>query len=120
MEMRQLPRSGVEGVEDTFGPFADRARKVSSFLKALSHESRLMILCILSDGEKSVGEIEALLGLPQSVVSQQLARLRLERFVRTRRDGRQIYYRIADENVFKVIDTLYDIFCSPLPEKASS
>ena len=118
--MRQLSRSGVDGAEDAFDLFVVRARRASSFLKALSHESRLMILCTLSDGERSVGEIEALLGLPQSVVSQQLARLRLERFVRTRRDGRQIYYSIADENVFKMIDTLYDIFCSPLPERASA
>ncbi len=57
---------------------ADRAREASDFLKALAHESRLMILCNLLDGEKSVGELEAYLSLRQSAVSQQLARLRLE------------------------------------------
>ena len=115
--MKELLKLGEDMAEEDSEVFATQARKASSFLKALSHESRLMILCILSDGEKSVGEIETVLGLPQSVVSQQLARLRLERVVRTRRDGRQIYYSIADENVLKVIGILYDIFCRPLLEE---
>jgi DNA-binding transcriptional ArsR family regulator len=90
---------------------ADSAREASEFLKALAHESRLMILCNLLDGEKSVGELEAFLSLRQSTVSQQLARLRFERLVSARRDGKTIHYRIADEKVRAVIGALYKSFC---------
>ena len=69
---------------------ADTAREASAFLKALGHESRLMILCNLLDGEKSVGELGDFLSLWRSTVSQQLARLRLEGLVGARRDGKSI------------------------------
>ena len=90
---------------------ADRAREASDFLKALAHESRLMILCNLLDGEKSVGELEEFLSLRQSTVSQQLARLRLEDLVSARRDGKTILYSIADEKVRTIIGVLYNSFC---------
>ena len=90
---------------------AQSAREASEFLKALAHESRLMILCNLLDGEKSVGELEAFLSLRQSTVSQQLARLRLEGLVAARRDGKAIYYTIADDKVRSVIGVLYATFC---------
>lgn len=91
--------------------FAEKAGKASAFLKAISHEARLMILCILAEGEKSVTEIETILGLQQAVVSQQLARLRQENVVETRRDGRQIYYSIANQDVKGIINALYSMFC---------
>jgi DNA-binding transcriptional ArsR family regulator len=75
----------------------EHAREASEFLKALAHEGRLMILCDLLRGEKSVGELEALLSRRQSTVSQQLARLRLEGLVSTRRDGQTVYYSIASD-----------------------
>ena len=90
---------------------ADTAREASEFLKALAHESRLMILCNLLDGEKSVGELEGFLSLRQSTVSQQLARLRLEGLVSARRDGKTIHYSIADDRVRAVIGVLYGAFC---------
>ncbi len=90
---------------------AESAREASEFLKALAHESRLMILCNLLDGEKSVGELEAFLSLRQSTVSQQLARLRLEGLVAARRDGKTIYYSIADDKARIVIGVLYNTFC---------
>lgn len=93
--------------------FSEKASQASDFLKAISHEARLMILCILSEGEKSVTEIETILGLQQAVVSQQLARLRHENVVETRRDGRQIYYSIANPDVSGIIDALYSMFCKP-------
>lgn len=98
----------------SFDLFVNQARKASRFLKALSHETRLLILCLLSEGEKTVGEIEAILDLPQAVVSQQLARLRQDQIVVTRREGRQVYYRLANEQVATVMVTLYDVFCRPL------
>ncbi len=98
---------------------AESAREASEFLKALAHESRLLILCDLLDGEKSVGELEAFLDLRQSTVSQQLARLRLEGLVASRRDGKTIYYSIANEKVRAVIGVLYSAFCGAKPSRAA-
>jgi DNA-binding transcriptional ArsR family regulator len=91
----------------------ERAKEVSGFLKALSHESRLLILCALSEGEKSVGELEELLAQRQATVSQQLARLRLDGLVTTRREGQMIYYSLATDDVRTVLATLYEVFCRP-------
>ena len=88
-----------------------RAREASDLLKALSHEARLLILCFLSNGERSVGELETKLCLPQAAVSQHLARLRADGLVAPRRDGRTIYYSIADPKVHRLIGTLYDLYC---------
>lgn len=88
-----------------------KARKASDFLKALSHETRLIVLCLLAERERSVTELENILSLRQPTVSQQLARLRLDGMVTTRREGKAIYYSIADENLRRVIALIYDIFC---------
>jgi DNA-binding transcriptional ArsR family regulator len=90
---------------------AAKAKEASDFLKALAHEGRLMILCILCDGEKSVTEIERSLSLRQPTVSQQLARLRMDGLVGTRRDGKAIYYSLANEDVRTVIDAVHKAFC---------
>jgi DNA-binding transcriptional ArsR family regulator len=89
----------------------DNAKRATDFLKALSHESRLMILCILAEGEKSVGELERLLTLCQPTVSQQLARLRADGLVSTRREGKVVYYALASEDARKIIAAGYDVFC---------
>jgi DNA-binding transcriptional ArsR family regulator len=88
-----------------------KARKASDFLKALAHESRLLILCLLAEQERSVTELEELLCLSQPTVSQQLARLRLDGIVDTRRDGRTIYYRLADDTTRAFISAIYEKFC---------
>ena len=93
------------------GDMAKQAAEASEFLKALAHEGRLMILCHLIEGEKSVSELERLIGARQAAVSQQLARLRLEGLVSSRRDGKAIHYSISDEKVRQVIQTLHGIFC---------
>jgi len=95
------------------------ARDATEFLKALAHESRLLILCDLLEGEKSVGELESFLDLRQSTVSQQLARLRLEGLVTARRDGKTIYYSIANDKVRSVIGVLYNAFCDIKPARAA-
>ena len=87
------------------------ARQASEFLKALSHEVRLLILCFLIEGEKSVTEIEKMLKLRQPAVSQQLARLRADGLVETRRNGKNIYYSLARSEVRDVIQVLHDVFC---------
>lgn len=88
-----------------------KARKASDFLKALAHENRLVILCLLSERERSVTELEELLQLSQATVSQLLARLRHEGLVETRRDGRAIYYSIGDETTRRFVQAIYDKFC---------
>jgi DNA-binding transcriptional ArsR family regulator len=95
----------------------EQARKAGELLKALSHESRLLILCILVKGEKSVSELEEIMNMPQAAVSQQLARLRFDRLVQTRRDGRMVYYSIANEEVSQLVEMLYEFFCKPAMEE---
>ncbi len=90
-----------------------KARKASEFLKALSHESRLLVLCLLAERERSVSELEQILSLRQPTVSQQLARLRLDGLVTTRREGKAIIYSLANEDVRRVITVLYSIYCAP-------
>jgi len=89
----------------------DNAKRASEFLKALAHESRLIILCILAQGEKSVSELEQELNLRQPTVSQQLARLRADGLVSTRRDGKVIYYSLASDEARTIISAIYDVFC---------
>lgn len=99
--------------ESDIDALSAQAAKASELLKAMSHEARLMILCLLLDGEKTVSEIEQSIGLAQATVSQHLSRLRLDRLIASRRDGRMIYYRIADEKVIALISTLHQQFCPP-------
>ena len=111
---------------DDFGPSLDegcsalsademtvQATAAAAFLKALAHEGRLMILCHLQSGEKSVSALEALLESRQAAVSQQLARLRLEGLVSCRRDGKTMYYSIQDPKVATAIGMVYEMFCKP-------
>ena len=87
------------------------ATDASNFLKAISHEGRLMILCHLVSGEKSVTELEELLSARQAAVSQQLSRLRLEGLVTPRRDGKTIYYSLTDDRPRQILEVVYDLFC---------
>ena len=87
------------------------AQEASNFLKAISHEGRLMILCHLASGEKTVTELEELLSARQSAVSQQLSRLRLEGIVKPRRDGKVIYYSLTDHRSTQIMEVVYDLFC---------
>jgi DNA-binding transcriptional ArsR family regulator len=89
------------------------ATEASTLLKSLANETRLMILCQLVDGEKSVGELADLLDIPQSPLSQHLARLRRDGLVETRREAQSIYYRLAGENAPRVLQTLYELYCAP-------
>lgn len=89
----------------------DKAKRAADFLKALAHESRLMILCILADGEKSVSELEQFLELRQPTVSQQLARLRADGLVATRREGKTIYYALASDEARIIVGAVYEVFC---------
>jgi len=90
--------------------------QASEFLKALSGRSRLRILCHLSDGEKSVGELVRLTGSRDTAVSQQLALLRKDGIVSSRRDGQMLYYSITHDGAARVLETLHGIFCPGDPE----
>ena len=81
-------------------------------MKVLSNPDRLLLLCQLSQGERSVGELEDMLGIRQPTLSQQLGVLRNEELVQTRREGKQIFYRIADSRAQEVLETLYRLYCS--------
>lgn len=91
----------------------ESARRASALLKAMSNEHRLMILCQLLPGEKSVGELERIIGLSQSALSQHLARLRRDSLVTTRRQAQTIFYSLAGIEAKAVIDTLYGLYCAP-------
>ncbi|MGD9864852.1 MAG: ArsR/SmtB family transcription factor [Pseudodonghicola sp.] len=107
-----LPQFSTDMSDAELDKMVDNATEASNFLKAISHEGRMMILCHLVTGEKSVTELEELLSARQAAVSQQLSRLRLEGLVVPRRDGKAIYYRLADEKPRRILEVVYDLFCS--------
>lgn len=107
-----LPNVDEPMDEATWSKIRTNAQTAADFLKAISHEGRLMILCHLVSGEKSVTELEDLLSARQAAVSQQLSRLRLEGLVVPRREGKAIYYRLADDKPRKMLECVYDLFCA--------
>lgn len=108
-----MPAKNLQQSNTDMDDMAQHAKEASGFLKAISHESRLMILCLLSRGEMSVTELEGSLSLRQPTVSQQLARLRLDGLVDTRRDGKAIYYSLASEKARTMVACVYSLFCGP-------
>jgi DNA-binding transcriptional ArsR family regulator len=89
----------------------DHASDAAGLMKALGNESRLMILCILAEGEHSVGDLNTMVPLSQSALSQQLARLRQKGLVETRRESQTIYYSLASGPADRVIKLLHEIYC---------
>lgn len=89
------------------------AQEASELLAAMASEKRLMILCHLLEGETNVNDLADLVSMSQSALSQQLAKLRALRLVETRREAQQVYYRLASEEVERVLQTLYGIYCDP-------
>ena len=110
----KLANNKSKKCSDEFADFAlmpKRARQASEFLKALAHESRLLILCLLCEGEKTVTDLEELLSLRQASVSQHLARLRLDGLVQAKRNGKVIHYSLANDDVRAILGALHGIFC---------
>ena len=91
----------------------ESAARASALMKTLGHKDRLMILCHLADGEKSVGQIADLLEIPQSPLSQHLSRMRNEELVDTRREAQTIYYSLKSGEASSIIEVLYKLFCAP-------
>ena len=94
----------------------NRANIASDMLKAMAHESRLVILCLLYQSEKSVTELESILDLRQPTISQQLARLRNDKLVTTRRDGKMIYYSIASKEASFIVELLCQLYGTDIQE----
>ena len=89
----------------------EHAADAAGLMKALGNESRLMILCVLAEGERSVSDLNTIVPLSQSALSQQLARLRQQGLVKTRRESQTIYYSLANGPADRVINLLHDIYC---------
>ena len=111
-----LPQITPDMTDEAIEEVLSSAKSATDFMKALAHEGRLMILCHLVTGEKSVTELEQLLSSRQAAVSQQLARLRLEGLVNSRRDGKTIYYSLGDRKAAQMIELVYDMFCTFDPD----
>ncbi|MCG8494072.1 MAG: metalloregulator ArsR/SmtB family transcription factor [Sneathiellales bacterium] len=88
------------------------ASRASILMKALSNETRLMLLCQMNDQEKSVNDLATTLEMRASSISQQLALLRKDGLVRTRREGQTIYYSLEGDEAKNIIQTLYDLYCA--------
>ncbi len=90
----------------------EAAGRASALLKTLGHPGRLMVLCYLVEGERSVGDLADDLDMSQSSLSQHLARMRSEGLVTTRRDSQNVFYSVTDGDVRSLIQAMYRIFCS--------
>jgi DNA-binding transcriptional ArsR family regulator len=109
---RTLPQADLAALHAAdLAALQANATRACTLLKALSNEVRLMLICQLADGEKSVGELQEFVGLSQSAVSQHLALLREHALVRTRREGQSVFYRLASGDAAAIIKTLHDRFC---------
>ncbi len=93
----------------------DNAAQASQLLKALSHPDRLMLQCRLAEGERSVSELEPLVEVYQPSLSQQLGILRREGWVSSRREGKQMFYQVANPDALAVLNVLYQRFCGDTP-----
>lgn len=110
MEISNLFMPGANLPSGLINDVLASSKAASIFLKSLSHEGRLAILCSLADGEKTVLEITDFLEMKQASVSQQLARLRSEGLVKPRRDGRNMYYSLCDPRTIQLIELLHTMF----------
>ena len=107
-----FPEAGSELTE-----LHDMAAHAVELLKAMANEWRLMILCQLSEGEKTVSELQDVLGLSQSALSQHLAVLRRERIVRSRKEAQSVSYSLSGDDATKVMQTLHEVFCKTRGEQ---
>lgn len=96
---------------ESLGKIQENARRAGALLKSMSNRHRLMVLCLLAPGEKCVGDLEKIIGLSQSALSQHLARLRRDELVKTRREAQTIYYSLNGKEAGAVIKTLHTLYC---------
>jgi DNA-binding transcriptional ArsR family regulator len=108
--MNRVAKSGLTTHLD-LDAMRRNASDAVSLLKGLANESRLMILCVLAEGEMSVGKLNQRINLSQSALSQHLAVLREQELVQTRRESQTIYYRLSDTTALDIIELLHDVYC---------
>jgi len=102
---------------EKLGELHDMASHAVELLKAMANEWRLMILCQLAEGEKTVSELQEILGLSQSALSQHLAVLRREKIVKSRKHAQSVTYSLAGDEAPKVMNTLHEVFCETQGDK---
>jgi DNA-binding transcriptional ArsR family regulator len=95
------------------------AEEAAELLAAMANPRRMLVLCKLLEGERSVGDLAEIVGLSQAALSQHLGKMRVLGLVSTRREAQTIYYRLASDNVRAVLKTLYAIYCAPQPSPKS-
>lgn len=103
----------IDMTAKTLAAFEASAEQASNLLTAMANTKRLVLLCNLLEGEKSVGHLAEIVGLTVAAASQHLAKMRALNLVRTRRNGQYIYYRLASIEVEEVLKTLYALYCAP-------
>lgn len=109
MSRLKQPRSATRGLED----FSSVAEEAAELLGAMANPKRMLVLCKLLEGERSVGDLADDVGLSQAALSQHLGKMRALGLVSTRREAQTVYYRLASDNVRAVLKTLYAIYCAP-------
>ncbi|MBN8967336.1 MAG: helix-turn-helix transcriptional regulator [Rhizobiales bacterium] len=111
---RKPARAASGGLQDP----AAMAEQAAKLLEAMANPKRMLVLCKLLEGERSVGDLAAIVGLSQGALSQHLGKMRALDFVATRREAQTVYYRIASDHVRAVLKTLYAIYCKPAAAKS--
>jgi DNA-binding transcriptional ArsR family regulator len=100
-------------LDKTINPLEAKAEEVSAALAAMANPKRLLVMCTLLTGERSVGDLAEIVDLTPAALSQHLGKMRALRLVTTRRDGQTIYYSLASTEVQAVLETLYRVYCAP-------
>lgn len=108
-----MPRKRSRAAASGFDDLGAVAEEASELLGAMANPKRMMVLCKLLDGERSVGDLAVIVGLSQAALSQHLGKMRALGLVATRREAQTVYYRLASDNVRAVLKTLYAIYCAP-------
>ena len=103
----------ADAIAETVNPLEAKAAEVAATLAAMANPKRLLVLCTLLAGEKSVGDLAEIVRLSPAALSQHLGKLRALRLVATRRDGQTIFYSLASPEVRALLETLYQIYCTP-------
>ncbi|MFM1864112.1 MAG: hypothetical protein RLZ26_2634 [Pseudomonadota bacterium] len=103
----------TDTLDKTINPLEAKAEEVSATLSAMANPKRLLVMCTLLAGEKSVGDLAEIVDLSPAALSQHLSKMRALRLVATRRDGQTIYYSLASTEVQAVLETLYRVYCAP-------
>lgn len=112
-----MKRTSSLAAKPRLAALEERAEEAAALLASMANAKRLLVLCHLVEGERSVGELAAIAGLSQSALSQHLGRMRIQGLVKTRRDAQTIFYSLASDEVRAVLRTLYDLYCAPSPRR---